>query len=98
MEVDRLAKILWDYHRLDMPLSKADLIVVFGSRDTDLAKIGAKIFLQGYVPLMLMTGGLGKITKTIQKISEAETFAQIAISLGVPKEKILIENKSTNTG
>ena len=30
--------------------------------------------------------------------SEADLFAGIAIKKGVPKEKILIENRSTNTG
>ena len=31
-------------------------------------------------------------------VPEADLFAEIAIQKGVPSEKILIENKSTNTG
>ena len=38
------------------------------------------------------------MTTGVFKKSEAEIFADIAKSKGVPEDKILIENKSTNTG
>lgn len=41
---------------------------------------------------------MGSLTKDIWQEAEAEKFAKIAIEMGIPKEKILIENKSTNTG
>ena len=46
---------------------------------------------------MIFSGGYGKKTKKVWQEPEAEKFAQIAIKLGVPKEKIYIENQSTNT-
>jgi uncharacterized SAM-binding protein YcdF (DUF218 family) len=56
------------------------------------------LFLEGWAPLLIFSGGLGSITKAFWTEPEADQFAKIAIDLGVPKEKILIENQSTNTG
>jgi uncharacterized SAM-binding protein YcdF (DUF218 family) len=97
-EVDRLARILWDYNRLNQKLRKVDAILGLGSADTRVAEHAANVYLQGYAPLLIFTGGLGKITKETFKKPEADVFAEIAIKMGVPKDKILIENQSTNTG
>jgi uncharacterized SAM-binding protein YcdF (DUF218 family) len=48
--------------------------------------------------LIIFSGGLGNFTKDIWTETEADLFAGIAQKMGVPKENILIENKSTNTG
>lgn len=96
--IDRLAKIIWDYHRLNQMLEKADCILVLGSHDLRIAQYGAKLFLEKWAPLIIFSGGLGHLTKDIWKESEADQFARVAFNMGVPKENILIENKSTNTG
>ncbi|OFZ56112.1 MAG: hypothetical protein A3D92_17690, partial [Bacteroidetes bacterium RIFCSPHIGHO2_02_FULL_44_7] len=46
---------------------------------------------------LIFSGYRGNLTKDWPK-SEAKTFAKRAIDKGVPPEKILIENKATNTG
>jgi len=97
-EVDSLTKIIWDYHHMNHQLKKADCIFVLGSQDTRVAEYAADLFLQDYAPYILFSGGAGKFTKDIFTKSEAEIFANIAIQKGVPKEKIIIEDKSTNTG
>ena len=56
------------------------------------------MFLEGYAPRIIFSGGYGNFTAGVFKKPEAEVFAEIAVARGVPKEKILIENKSTNTG
>ena len=56
------------------------------------------MFLDRWAPLLIFSGGLGVITRNIWNEPEADQFAEIAIALGVPREKILIENQSTNTG
>ncbi len=94
----RAAKIIWDYHRLNHTVEKSDCIFVLGSHDLRVAERGAQLFLEGWAPLILFSGGLGNLTREIWTESEADKFAKIAISRGVPEEKILIENKSTNTG
>jgi len=93
-----LAKKLWDYHHVNHTLEKSDCILVLGSHDTRVADRGAELLLQGYAPVLIFSGGLGNFTQGLWDEPEADKFAKIAISLGVPEEAILIENKSTNTG
>ncbi len=97
-EVLRLAKLLWDYHHMNHLLEKSDCILVLGSHDYRVADRGAQLWLQGWAPIIVFSGGLGNLTKDMWKESEADQFAAIAMKMGVPKEAILIENKSTNTG
>ena len=97
-QVHALAERLWHYHRLNHQLRKADAILVLCSHDTKVAERGAELFLAGWAPLLIFSGGLGAITKNIWTEPEANQFAAIAIGLGVPPEKIIIENRSTNTG
>jgi uncharacterized SAM-binding protein YcdF (DUF218 family) len=93
-----LVKKIWDYHLLNDELSKADAILVLCSHDTVVAERGAQLFLDGWAPLLIFSGGLGSITKRFWSEPEANQFAAIAMSMGVPRERILIENRSTNTG
>jgi uncharacterized SAM-binding protein YcdF (DUF218 family) len=97
-EVLSLAKQLWEYHLLHHPLEKADCILVLGSHDTRVADRGAELYLAGWAPVLLFSGGLGNVTKGIWTETEADKFAAIAVKRGVPPEAILIENQSTNTG
>lgn len=96
--VRTLALTLWDYHRLNHELSKADAIMVLCSYDLAVAERGAQLFLDGWAPLLIFSGGLGAITKHLWSVPEADQFAAIAVKLGVPPDKVLIENQSTNTG
>jgi uncharacterized SAM-binding protein YcdF (DUF218 family) len=93
-----LAEKIWHYHRLNHQLSKADAILVLCSHDKAVARRGAELFLEGLAPMLIFSGGLGAITKNFWHDSEADQFARVAREMGVPVEKILIENKSTNTG
>jgi len=97
-EAIALAKILWNYHQLHHTLEQSDCILVLGNLDTRTAERGADIYLQGYAPIIIFSGGLGKLTKDMWAETEAELFANIALDRGVPREAIFIENKSTNTG
>ena len=97
-EVIELAQIVWDYHHLHHPLEKADCIFVLGSHDTRVAERGAELYLEGWAPLLIFSGGLGRLTKEAWTESEASLFAQVAIQKGVPPAAILIEDQSTNTG
>lgn len=98
MESDnQLAKIIWDYQLMHHELQKADLILVLGSHDVRVAEYAAELYLAGWAPLLVFSGGRGRLTEKWQK-PEAEIFAEAAIKKGVPKDKVLIEDKSTNTG
>jgi len=93
-----LAQKLWDYHHVNQSLEKSDCILVLGSHDLRVAVRGAELYLEKWAPLIIFSGGLGNLTKDIWVEPEAEKFAAVAQKMGVPKENILIENKSTNTG
>jgi uncharacterized SAM-binding protein YcdF (DUF218 family) len=93
-----LAEKIWQYHQLNHELSNADAILVLCSHDTVVARRGAELFLDGRAPLLIFSGGLGAITKRLWLEPEADQFARIAVEMGVPSDRILIENRSTNTG
>jgi uncharacterized SAM-binding protein YcdF (DUF218 family) len=93
-----LAERLWQYHHLNHTLSSADAILVLCSHDMAVARRGAELFLEGWAPLLVFSGGLGAITRHLWSVPEADQFAAEAMALGVPPDKILIENQSTNTG
>ncbi len=97
-EVLSLARTLWDYHHVSHPLSKCDCILALGSHDLRVANRAAELWLGGSAPYIIFSGGLGNLTQGMWVQPEADRFAEIAISMGVPEEKILIENRSTNTG
>jgi uncharacterized SAM-binding protein YcdF (DUF218 family) len=96
--IHSLAERVWHYHRLNHQLVKADAILVLGSHDKRVAERGAQLFLDGWAPLLIFSGGLGSITKGLWSESEADQFARIAMGMGVPKNKLLTESRSTNTG
>jgi len=92
------ARMLWDYHHMNHEPQIADCILVLGSHDLRVAERGAQLYLDGYAPLLVFSGGLGNFTKESWTTPEADLFAEIAIRMGVPEKAILRENKSTNTG
>ncbi|MDO8452268.1 MAG: YdcF family protein [bacterium] len=94
---DSLAKNLWDYMRLNHKLKKAGCILVLCGDDLRAAELGADLFLKSYAPLLIFSGKKGLRTKHWNK-SEAEIFAKLAIDKGVPKDNILLEKESSNTG
>jgi uncharacterized SAM-binding protein YcdF (DUF218 family) len=96
--IDDWARVVWDYHHVNHALAKADCIIVLGSHDTRVAERGAEVFLGGWAPLLVCSGHLGSLTGAMWTRSEAEIFADVAVGLGVPRDRILIEGRSTNTG
>lgn len=97
-QIYELAETIWDYHCLRHQVAKADAILVLCSHDERVAERGAQLFLEGFAPLIIFSGGQGAITRRLWQEPEAERFARIAMSLNVPPESILIEPESTNTG
>ncbi|MEO8962067.1 MAG: YdcF family protein [Ginsengibacter sp.] len=97
-EIKVLAKKLWDYHHVNHLVKKSDCILALGSHDLRVAERAADLYLQGYAPLVIMSGGLGNFTKNVWTEKEADQFAIVAVQKGVPASNILIENQSSNTG
>jgi uncharacterized SAM-binding protein YcdF (DUF218 family) len=98
VSTERLARVLWDYHHVNDVLAPADGIIVLGSHDTRVAERGAELFLAGWAPVLVFSGNLGALTQGMWQRPEAEIFADVAAARGVPRERMLIEPRSTNTG
>ena len=97
MEFLQPLQVIWDYLCLNEPLEKADCIVGFGNFNTDIARRAAELYLQGWAPKILFTGGLGRNTEGLLPEPEAVRFARVAMACGVPEEDIILEPNSTNT-
>jgi uncharacterized SAM-binding protein YcdF (DUF218 family) len=96
--VRALVEKLWRFHQLNHQLTKSDAILVLCSHDLRVAERGAEVFLEHWAPLLIFSGGLGAITTRFWTEPEADLFAKRAVEMGVKRDSILIENRSTNTG
>ena len=97
-QIDKYAKILWDYLQLHQAPVKSDIIFCLCSHDTRVAKRAAQLMLDGLGDYLIFSGGAGRFTRDMFDKPEAEVFAGIAEQMGVPRAKIITENESTNTG
>jgi hypothetical protein len=55
-ETDRLASLVWDYMRMDMPLRKVEVIFVTCSLDLRVGEYAVELFKQGYGDSMIFSG------------------------------------------
>lgn len=93
-----LGNVLWDYLRIGAPLERREAIVVFGGHDLRVADWAAQLWLDGWAPRLIISGGLGYYTSKIWHEPEAHKFRRIAITRGVDARAILIEDESRNSG
>lgn len=95
-----LARVIWDYHQLHQEPVPGDVIIAAGTNDLRVAEFAAEIYHRGFGETLVCTGGvahLGDLLATGWEKTEAEMFAEVAIGRGVPRERILLEDRSTNT-
>jgi uncharacterized SAM-binding protein YcdF (DUF218 family) len=97
-EALRLAKILWDYLNIPNNPSSADIVLALGSSDTRVAHEAARLTLEGIAPLLVISGGVGKVTSRDGGTSESARFAKIALESGVSIDRLILESTATNTG
>ncbi|KAI1344177.1 DUF218 domain-containing protein [Xylariaceae sp. FL0016] len=98
-DVSRDAETLYEYHQLHMTIAqKADAIFCLCSLDTRVAERAARLYLDGYGTYLIFSGGTGRLTEGRFDKPEAEVFADIARTMGVPEDRMLVEPRSTNTG
>ena len=98
LQEEDLIKKLWNYMKSNQKIEKSDCIIGLGCEDLNIAKVAVDLYFKGYADKIIFSGGLGKVTRDIWNEPEANKFAKYAIEKGVPKERVYIENKSTNTG
>src|SRR5262245_46476127 len=98
MQVTALGRVLWDYLRIGAPLQPREAIVAFGGHDLRVAEWAAQLWLDGWAPRLILSGGLGYYTSKIWREPEAHKFRRIAIEKGVDADAILVEDQSRNSG
>ena len=94
--VDELAKKIWDYMLMHQEFHPMDAIFALGSNDTRVAERAGELYLKGYGKYVICAGANGKASDFDKP--EAEVFADILYGMGVPKNKVILERNSTNTG
>lgn len=102
-QVSHDAELVYNYHRMGMPLpnARADAIFCLCSLDIRVAQRAAQLYLDGHGRWLIFSGGSGKITAGLPLFRddpEAVVFARVAREMGVPDESIIVESRSTNTG
>lgn len=96
---ENAARILYDYHRMGMPIQQsAEAIFTLCSFDLRVAHRAVDLFDRGKSRYLIFSGGHGKHTAKLFSKPEAQVFADVALERGIPKEKIILETESTNTG
>ncbi|MCR4883982.1 MAG: YdcF family protein [Clostridiales bacterium] len=80
------------------PPKKADLILALGSHDLRVADHAAGLYLSGAAPMIVCSGGYGKMTSGVFPQPEGVLFAARCRELGVPLSALLIEDRASNTG
>jgi len=98
LEAQRLGRVLWDYLRIGAPPERSEAIVAFGGHDLRVADWAAQLWLEGWAPKLVLSGGLGYYTSKIWCEPEAHKFRRIALERGVNADAILIEDQSRNSG
>jgi len=93
------AELLYDFLSECPALpDRADVILATGSHDCRGADHAAALYLRGLAPLIVCSGGFGKMTAGMFTRPEAELFAERCVLAGVPEAAIITECRSSNTG
>ena len=100
-KLDSLVQVIWDYMLVGQRLRAADCIFMLGSYDIRVADYAIDLFHQGYAPNLLFSGGVIQRDEALGvfwDLPEADYFARHALAREVPAERILVENRASNTG
>jgi hypothetical protein len=93
---DTELKEIGEYILVETPLARADVCILFGctyygkEHSDHLAEGAADLYFQGYFDLIIPTGGV----YTDDGRTEAERMRDILLARGIPKKKIILENKA----
>ncbi|MCU6793530.1 YdcF family protein [Paenibacillus sp. WQ 127069] len=82
-----------DFMFFETELGQSDVILIPGASHPQLMEEAAILYHQGIAPFILPSGGATQHVET----TEWEFLRNVGMSLGVPPEAILKEDKATNT-
>lgn len=97
-----LVEKIWYYLNMHQKINKADIALVCGGHDIGVARKAAQLYKDGYVRLILASGGIIRKIYTenrdVVQALEADIIGSIIKKEGVPVNSILYEKQSKNTG
>ncbi len=94
------ARRIFDYLQLNHCPLPSDVMLVLGTNDTRVAEFAAELYHAGLSEKLVVTGGLAHqndLLATDWDRPEAEVFADILASRGVPWDKMMLETQALNT-
>lgn len=93
LTTEQINKMMFDLPQDDG--KHGDCILIFGSikRQEERIQLAAKLYNENRAPYVLISGGKGFKSN----VEESKLMLKRAIELGIPKEKIIIEDESNNT-
>jgi len=94
----RDARIVWNYHLMGHELRPCSAGVALGSGDLGVAAYAARLYHEGWFPVLVVTGANSPTTLARFPRGEATHYRDHALELGVPEQAILVEPAATNTG
>lgn len=80
---------LWDYLSESDPLRAADLIFTFGGQGSARVEEAIRLYQENYAPKILFTGKMAAYMPDVT-ISEADYYAQKAVTAGIPDRKSVV--------
>ncbi|MGH3736834.1 MAG: YdcF family protein [Micromonosporaceae bacterium] len=90
-------EVLWEYHDMRHELHPCDVGIGLGSHDLGVAVVATELFLSGFFPRIVFTGGNAPTTVDRFPRGEAVHYREYAVENGVPAESVLVETEATNT-
>ena len=93
----QLAAPVWDYLAVVEPPARADVIFVFGSQALAVPARAAGLYRAGHAPVVLVSGGYGRMTREVFDKPEALVFRDRLLGDGVPAAAIVTETEAGNT-
>lgn len=76
----------------------ADIVLAMGSQDLRVADTAARAFREISADWLVCSGGFGKDTAGLLRAPEGVLYAQRCQELGVPEDRILVEDRASNSG
>ena len=87
-----------DYIFLEDRLERADAIFIPGCARPEHTEEAARVYKEGYAPLLLPSGGYTKVQGSFQGVSkEGQKYGTVLLQNGVPASAILKECEATYT-
>jgi len=98
-EVLRAGRTLWEWLPVSdpIPAELVYMIFVLGNKSDALPGEAAKLFKKKLAPLIVLSGGRGRITKN-DPLTEVDRYMRVLRQENIPEDAIISEDKSTNTG